>query len=109
MTGISEAFYEAVQTIAAVAKATPLPSGLTQVEAGEWDLSINVSKTDIEKDGFSFPPYTVIAQHRKYLIISAIGPDGGMIGGGMTEGEFIQQMKTLRADPNPSPQGPPHD
>jgi|GEM_PF-2673375 len=66
----------------------PLPAGLNTTEIGDWTLTINCSPEPI--DGVQ--PWNVRAVHRQFIVVALFGPDGGLIGGGMTEDEFIADI-----------------
>lgn len=95
--GVSEAYFAAVSAIAGVLGVTPLPSGISVAETADWTLTVNVSSAPAKSDGseIDIPPFGVVATHKQFLVIAALNPTGGMIGGGMEEGEFIEQMNVL--------------
>jgi hypothetical protein len=95
MSGVCEAFAEAVGAIARQSKTTPLPKGVTAVETPEWKLAVNASLEPVEHDGSPLGPYEVRAEHRKYFVIAVFDPNGGAIGGGLPENDFIEQMKAI--------------
>lgn len=97
MSGICEAFYEAVETVGTLIGQKPLPKGINHIEAGDWKLTLNSSGEERELDGGNIPPWYVLAEHKEYFVIALFGPYGGNIGGGMPEDVFIQQMRDLRA------------
>ena len=93
--GISEAFVAAVEAVGRLAGIKPLPKGLTTVASQDWTLTINTMSGPLLHEGSEVPPFTVLAVHKRYLIICMLAPDGGMIGGGMSEAEFIADMKAI--------------
>lgn len=93
---LSEAFAEAMEVIASKAPSIPLPKGLTEVETPDWKLAVNSGREPVQWQGSELPGYTVGALHKEFLIIAMIGPDGGVIGGGMTEDQFIEDMRQSR-------------
>jgi hypothetical protein len=95
MGGVSEAFVAAMNAIASVIPERPLPKGINVARVGNWVLTLNASAAPIEHDGQELAPFTILATHNDYLIICVLAPDGGIVGGGMTEGEFIEEMKAL--------------
>lgn len=95
--GISEAFVAAVEAVGRLAGVKPLPKGLTTVDGGDWSLTINTTPAPLVHDGSEVPGFTVVATHNQFLVICVLAPDGGVIGGGMTEAGFIADMKALAA------------
>jgi hypothetical protein len=95
MSGVSEAFVEAVGAISRYSNLKPLPAGVTAIETTEWKLAVNASLKATDHDGSPLGPYEVRAEHRDYLVIALLHPNGGMVGGGMPEDEFIEQMKAI--------------
>ena len=93
--GLSAAFVAAMDAIAAHIPERPLPPGLNQVEAGDWKLAVNASREPVAFEGAELSPYTINASHKVYIVICLLDPSGGIIGGGMTEDEFIAEMKKL--------------
>ena len=94
-TPLSLAFYEGVAAVARVVGITPLPSGLNAAKVGSWQLTLNASNEPLTKEGSEvpIPPFNLLAEHDKYFVIALIGPDGGCIGGGITEDQFIADMQ----------------
>jgi len=84
--GVSEAYYLAVQNMAAVHGA-PLPKGLLTANVEGWDLTLNATDESID----DLPPYNLRAAHDTYLAFAIFGPDGGVIGGA-PEDDFIRDM-----------------
>lgn len=97
MEGVSIAYVAAVDLIAKTLDQTPLPSGINTAEAGDWVLTINNGREPVEHNGNALGPWELFAENKVYLVFGIISPIGGMIGG-MTEGEFIDQMKALGAE-----------
>ena len=85
--GISEAFYLAVQNMAAV-HGSPLPEGLLTANIEGWDLTLNTTTETVD----DIPPFNVKAAHDTYLAFAMFGPDGGIVGGA-SEDDFIAAMK----------------
>lgn len=86
----------ATQAIAVKLDVIPLPPGLSEATVGRWNLVVNNSKLElpasvngVETD---LPPYEVAVSMTDYLVFGLLGPAGGMIGGGVTEDEFIADM-----------------
>lgn len=92
---ISQAFYSAMEAIASVIPQRPFPPGLTTVEAGDWKLTVNSSGEEQDHGGTKLPPWSVLAEHKVWFVICVLDPNGGCIGGGMTEDEFIRQMDEI--------------
>jgi len=99
---MAEAFYEAMNAIAALAPEIPLPKGITAVETDKWRLAVNNSdeQADWEGDGCGagIPPYSVAAIHKECVQMAIVDAAGGTIGGGMTEDQFIDEMKAIQKD-----------
>lgn len=95
--GVCEAYCEAVETIASKIEQRPLPQGINVVEAGDWKLTLNASRDEVEHDGGTIPPWSVLAEHQEYLLIAMLDAAGGAIGGGMSEEQFIADMRKARA------------
>jgi len=95
VSGVCEAFAEAVGAIARQSKTIPLPKGVTAVETPEWKLAVNASLQPVDYDGSPLGPYEVRAEHSQYFWIAVFDPNGGVIGGGLPEGDFIEQMKAI--------------
>ena len=76
----------------------PIPKGINQGILGDWDFTINASNEPLMAEGHSDPiePFGIILSHRVYIAFVALAPSGGMIGGGMSEDEFIAQMEALQ-------------
>lgn len=104
MTGIAEAYYETVSAIAAGIAERPLPDGINVRDTEDWHLAVNVGSEQRDHEGTPLRPYEALARHKQYLVLAMFGPDGGMIGGGMPEGEYIEQMRAL-ASVDRSPKG----
>lgn len=95
--GISISFVMAVDVIASTVGKSPLPPGLTTAEAGDWVLTINNSGEVAEHNGHDLEPWGLFAHNKRYLVFGIMSPIGGMIGG-MSEAEFIEQMRALGAE-----------
>lgn len=93
MGGPSLAWYAAVEAIARHVPERPLPAGINTATVGDWDLTLNQSAKPAMNGDVEMPPFGVQAAHRQYLVLAVLDPAGGMIGGGMTEDEFIKQME----------------
>jgi hypothetical protein len=93
--GLCMAFYEAVGAIVALAGVTPLPPGISAVETEDWSLVVNNGREPAEHDGGEVGPWAVHASHKDFLVVAIFNPVGGAIGGGMSEGEFIDQMRAI--------------
>lgn len=104
MTGASIAFAAGVAAVAHKAGVSPLPAGITTVEAGDWTLTVNNSAEENrpQPDRDPIGPWTLLAENNRYFVIAIMDPTGGAVGGGMTEAEFIDQMNALGPTPNPS-------
>jgi hypothetical protein len=103
---LSLAYVATMEAIGTAIPDRPFPPGLNRVELGEWTLTANASGEELKRDGSSIaiPPYSILAEHKVFCVICILDPGGGMIGGGMTEDEFIEQMNSL-ATPSPQPGG----
>jgi hypothetical protein len=93
MSGVSEAFYEAVCAVGRELGVKPLPNGLNTAQIGSWTVHLNTSSEPVHvSDGAEVAPYNISATNNEYLAVAAFGPDGGMIGG-YTEAQFIDDMR----------------
>lgn len=99
---IAEAFYEAMNAIAARVPERPLPQGLVEVETEKWRLALNTTGDVLEWEGegcgASVPPYTIAAVHKEVIQMAMFDAGGGTIGGGMTEDQFIDEMKAAQQE-----------
>jgi hypothetical protein len=95
--GVAEAYYATVQAIAAGTTARPLPDGINVRETDDWHLAVNVGNDSREHEGAALRPYEAMARHKETVILAMFGPDGGVIGGGMSEDEYIEQMRAIGA------------
>jgi hypothetical protein len=98
---IAEAFCEAMNVIAQRTTA-PLPPGITAVETNNWRLAVNNGRENASWDdggcGAEIGPYGVAAVHKDILAMAMLDAAGGTIGGGMTEDQFIDEMKAAQAE-----------
>lgn len=94
--GVSVAFVMAVDVIAQTIGQTPLPPGLNTAEAGDWVLTVNNSREPATFGGQELQPWDMFAENKRYLAFGIFNPVGGMIGG-MSEDQFIADMKALGA------------
>lgn len=94
---ISEAFYAAVEAIAAIVGVSPI-RGLHQVETEGWKLTINASMQPVVCGDVAKPvgPYEIHAEGKIYLAVVIIDPFGGMLGG-IDEASFIAEMQAITA------------
>lgn len=90
---ISAAYAAVMDVIGSRIPARPLPAGINTCDAGDWTLTVNCGKVTLQ----DVPPWSVMAQHKVFFVIACLGPFDGVIGGGMEEDEFIEQMKALAA------------
>ena len=105
MTGVSEAYVEAVNAVASRVPERPLPNGINAIDTDDWHLALNASNEPHEHEGSPIGPYCLFARHKTYFILCILDPGGGAIGGGMPESEFIEQMKAIAASaPTQPPQ-----
>lgn len=70
--------------------------GLWTGETPEWNVAMNGH--DDEVDGI--PPLSVRLTHKVYICIGIVGPGGGVIGGGASEGDIIDHFEALTASTN---------
>jgi hypothetical protein len=103
MEGLCEAYVVAMEAIASRIPERPLPPGINEVEAGDWTLAVNVSGKPLPYSGADLSPYEVMAKHNVYFVLAGFGPRGGIIGGGMPETEFIEQMRAIAAQTSKDP------
>ncbi len=100
--GISHAFAAGVEFIVAgLGPDHPKPlRGLFAAERGDWKLTINASPEPVLPEGMSAElcAWTIFAENSRYLVFGLFGPAGGMIGGGMSEDQFIAEIKGLTAE-----------
>lgn len=90
---VAEAFYAAMNVIASEVVERPI-RGLHTVERGEWTLTVNASKEPAEREGVAIGPYNIVAENKVFFALAMFDPTGGMVGG-ITEDEFIRQMRDL--------------
>lgn len=93
--GVAVAFHRAVTAMSTVISERPFPVGLVKAEVGDWDMTVNTSGQEISEDGIAYGAFTLHATHRTFFVIAVFDPAGGMIGGGMTEAQFIEDMDKL--------------
>lgn len=99
--GLSIAYLMAIEVIVrqvGISEGEHMPKGLTTVEAGDWTLSVNNSGEEVAYGvhGQTIGPWSLVAEHKVYVVIGIFNPVGGAIGG-MLESEFIAQMEALGA------------
>lgn len=74
----------------------PLNAGVSIATVGRWRMAVNNSKLELvaSVDGMSvtLPPFEVYVAMPGYAVFGLLGPGGGIIGGGPTEDDFIDDM-----------------
>jgi hypothetical protein len=99
---VSEAYVEAMNTVAALASKIPLPPGITSVETNKWRLAVNNGLGNATWEtgncGAEISPFGIAAVHKTVVVMAMLDPAGGTIGGGMTEDEFIAEMKAAQKE-----------
>jgi hypothetical protein len=97
MNAPSLAWALAAQAIGYKLETVPLPAGTHEAEVGRWRLVANNSKFELVhsragKRDVTLPPFEVYVEHLDYLVFGLLGPEGGLLGGGYSEDEFIADM-----------------
>jgi hypothetical protein len=95
---VAEAYFATVHAIASATALRPLADGINVRETPNWHLVVNVGRESREHEGTSLRPYEAMARHKELVVLAMFGPDGGCIGGGMSEDEYIEQMRALSQD-----------
>lgn len=89
----------ALEAFATVVRDRPFPKGLNEAEVGDWRMQVNASGEELTVPGYDTPieAWGLVATHKDFLLIVVLGPGGGVIGGGMSEDAFIEQMRAIAA------------
>jgi hypothetical protein len=96
MEGMSLAWALATSAACCARNEKPLPQGISEARVGRWIIVVNNSKLELPAtvNGIAteLPPFEVAVAMPEFVVFGLLGPAGGMIGGGVSEDEFIADM-----------------
>ena len=93
--GVCSAFVATVAAISKLLDKKPLPAGLNVAENDDWKLAVNNGREPVQYERQKLQGWDAVAMHKEFFVIATFNPLGGMIGGGMPEGDYIAEMEKI--------------